>query len=169
MATRNVAVVTERDVDTGWHHQAACRDDPSPDWLSDTITDRIAAICASCPVRQDCLDTALREENGAVKSGRGTIRGGLEPAERHELARTGHVTQRLFGEDITDVISAAELTTQEAARIGQTSEKSLRKIADAPRARLDPRSWAPVMDRIARAIPGADHAPGNTKKGNHNA
>ena len=169
MAYANVAVIIDRGTDTTWHHQAACRDDPSPDWLSDTITDRIAAICASCPIRQDCLDTALREERGAVKSGRGTIRGGLESAERHELARTGHVTPRLFGEDINDVISAAELTLQEAAKIGQTSEKSLRNIAAAPRARLDPRSWAPVMDRIARAIPGADHAPGNTQKGNLNA
>lgn len=169
MATRNVAVITERDVDTGWHHQAACNGDPSDDWLEDFITPHTEATCASCPVRDICLQTALREEGGGTRSGRGTIRGGLEPAERHELTMGRPIPPRVYGRDLSDVIQAAELTIPEAAAWAGTSVSAIRDALAAPDERLRARTWPTVLDMIARAIPGADHAPGNTKKGNHNA
>lgn len=47
-------------------------------------------ICADCPVRQLCLDTAMREERG--ESARFGIRGGLSAKRRKELAEAvgGH-------------------------------------------------------------------------------
>lgn len=45
-----------------WHADAACRDHPELDWFptagADSTTQR--AICASCPVRAECLDESLR-------------------------------------------------------------------------------------------------------------
>jgi WhiB family transcriptional regulator, redox-sensing transcriptional regulator len=46
------------------------------------------AICATCPVRQQCLDDALAREGRKKARYRAGIWGGLGPAERARLART---------------------------------------------------------------------------------
>ena len=43
-------------------------------------------VCAICPVRQTCLDTALAAEGDSDRAYRGGIWGGLTPGERHDLA-----------------------------------------------------------------------------------
>jgi WhiB family redox-sensing transcriptional regulator len=67
-----------------WREDAACRRSdperffPTKDTPSDKIDD-VKAICAECPVRDKCLDSALglNEPNG--------IWGGLTPNERRQL------------------------------------------------------------------------------------
>ena len=75
----------------GWQFRAACRGDDSglffaPNYFErkeekDTRESRARAICARCPVRQDCLEYALRihEAHG--------IWGGLNELERRSLLR----------------------------------------------------------------------------------
>lgn len=65
----------------GWHRLAACATVPSSVFFSATVraTARARRVCASCEVRQRCLDDALRrrDEHG--------IWGGLTPDERAAL------------------------------------------------------------------------------------
>jgi WhiB family transcriptional regulator, redox-sensing transcriptional regulator len=67
----------------GWREQAACRGCPPAVFFpSDETEDNEAkAVCASCPVRVDCLFDALlaREIEG--------VRGGLNERERKTLVR----------------------------------------------------------------------------------
>lgn len=72
---------------TEWTDQAACRDhDPELFFpVSETgpgarQAERAKAVCATCPVRQQCLDFAV--SNGL---GHG-IFGGMTPSERRERA-----------------------------------------------------------------------------------
>ena len=75
----------------GWQHRAACRGEVAslffPDALEETRDDRLdrearaKAICATCPVRAECLEYALRaHENHGVW-------GGLNEYERRALVR----------------------------------------------------------------------------------
>jgi WhiB family redox-sensing transcriptional regulator len=72
-----------------WETAAACAtvggglwDDASGDDVIEAI-----AICAGCPVRQECRDEALDREGLAPAKYRAGIWGGLGPAERAHLAR----------------------------------------------------------------------------------
>ena len=63
-------------------------------------TDRSARrLCQECPVRQPCLMTAMLEE--AAEERRFGIFGGLDPGERHRLARSG----------VTGPVAAARFAT----------------------------------------------------------
>ncbi|HZF92031.1 WhiB family transcriptional regulator [Streptomyces sp.] len=42
-------------------------------------------VCAACPVRQACLDDALRQEGGCGHESRHGVRGGLAPRARRYL------------------------------------------------------------------------------------
>jgi hypothetical protein len=42
-------------------------------------------VCATCPVRQACLDNALTEEGGRTKTNRFGIRGGKTTSQRYNL------------------------------------------------------------------------------------
>lgn len=65
-----------------WRQQAACAETDPELWFPDgwhESPDAIA-ICNTCPVRQECLDDALRMDDNAFG-----IRGGLYPSERRKL------------------------------------------------------------------------------------
>lgn len=47
------------------------------------------AVCAGCPVAQQCLAEALRREKGESFASRATVRGGLTPSERIRLQHPG--------------------------------------------------------------------------------
>lgn len=67
----------------GWQGDAACRDlDPELFFNTDG-TDRTVALttCASCPVRMECLDHALRTRE------RYGVWGGADERERRRLLR----------------------------------------------------------------------------------
>lgn len=51
--------------------------------------DRAAAkaTCFRCPIREDCLTSALAEERGRGQSGRFGIRGGKSSKQRYEMTR----------------------------------------------------------------------------------
>lgn len=46
-----------------------------------------AALCAGCPVRQQCLAAALEEEGSLATGGRFLVRGGKTPAQRFRMYR----------------------------------------------------------------------------------
>lgn len=49
--------------------------------------EKARAICATCPLRPQCLADAMREEGHADEWRRASVRGGLTPNERARLAR----------------------------------------------------------------------------------
>lgn len=75
---------------TDWRHRAACRDeDPELFFPVSEVgpgarqVQQAKAVCNRCPVRTECLDTALR--NGLTDG----IFGGMTGRERREVARRG--------------------------------------------------------------------------------
>lgn len=62
-----------------WRDRAACRGTDTEKWFSEKLEARCLRICASCPVRQQCLDDAMRVEHGQEAWG---IRGGHTAASR---------------------------------------------------------------------------------------
>lgn len=71
-----------------WFAQAACRDHPPELWFPEKGHNATAAkaICAVCPVAEECLTFALDELDGDRAFCFG-IFGGLGPQERFDLAR----------------------------------------------------------------------------------
>lgn len=69
-------------------------------------------ICGTCPVQQQCLDSALAEEGNVDQFRRAGVRGGLTPAERATLARHGYVPTPTPEEAKAD----AELSARQQAR-----------------------------------------------------
>lgn len=68
---------------TDWYDDAACRDADTDVFfpVSESQSDAAKAICAVCPVREECLEYALE-----VRPGDG-VWGGLTATERHRLIR----------------------------------------------------------------------------------
>jgi WhiB family redox-sensing transcriptional regulator len=66
-----------------WFDDAACRDADTTVFFpaSDAAAEAAKAICAACPVREECLEFAL-----ATRPSDG-VWGGLTPIERHRLIR----------------------------------------------------------------------------------
>lgn len=66
-----------------WRDDAACRDDDTSIFFPDREADvaRAVAICATCPVRDDCLEFALRTRQ--VDG----VWGGLTEPERRRVRR----------------------------------------------------------------------------------
>ena len=62
-----------------WRDRAACRGTDIEDWYDEKLEARCLRTCASCPVRQECLDDAMRTEHGQEAWG---VRGGRTAATR---------------------------------------------------------------------------------------
>jgi WhiB family redox-sensing transcriptional regulator len=82
-----------------WMNRAACRDeDPELFFscLSPVLREKAKAVCASCPVRDTCLESALTEEAAVGtqspaqnRKQRYGIRGALTSGERWAMAYPG--------------------------------------------------------------------------------
>ncbi|MFI8942682.1 WhiB family transcriptional regulator [Streptomyces syringium] len=74
---------------TNWRLQARCRDRDSklfmPKIAAKENCGKARAVCAACPVTDECLTAALQEERGLTYHFRATVRGGLTPRERADL------------------------------------------------------------------------------------
>lgn len=72
-----------------WRRRAACVGaDPEIFSAEQGMAAALARdICATCPVREACLDAALLEEKGYPATGRAGIRGGLDPKQRYQLTK----------------------------------------------------------------------------------
>lgn len=74
-----------------WTDQAACKgfeDVMFPAAADDEQQTRPGkTMCARCPVRETCLDEAMRIEDGTSRSTRHGLAGGLGPAERWKRDR----------------------------------------------------------------------------------
>jgi hypothetical protein len=68
-----------------WRDKAACRDHVTLDWIEPNARDTALCreVCGRCPVRSQCLHTAL------VSGEAWGIWGGLTPDERAEIAASG--------------------------------------------------------------------------------
>ena len=76
----------------------ACYDVDTEIWFPDP-SDRAAvnyatSLCATCPVREACLEDTMQFEAGLGKISRLGIYGGLTPAERHNLENKGRKSTR---------------------------------------------------------------------------
>lgn len=69
-----------------WWNQAACKNTPTevffPTEPRPNIYAKAKQICASCPVRQECLDDTMRNEHVP----RAGYVGGTTPTERDQIA-----------------------------------------------------------------------------------
>ncbi len=70
-----------------WLDQAACRGKTALFFSEGTVGKRHdlskpEAICASCPVRAECLDQAMRDEDGHGRLVRDGYRGGMTADQR---------------------------------------------------------------------------------------
>jgi WhiB family redox-sensing transcriptional regulator len=91
--------VVVRTIDTGWQRRAACRGPESTLFYPPTLTEarqdreareaRAKAICATCEVKAECLECALR-----IREPHG-IWGGLNENERRELLDPGALSTGL--------------------------------------------------------------------------
>ena len=73
--------------DQAWTDHAECRNDADPDaWFPNgpAATAQIDS-CRRCPVRHDCLETAMVEEGDLAANWRYGIRGGLQAVARRAL------------------------------------------------------------------------------------
>lgn len=61
-----------------WREDAACIDAPEEYHLDEAHYDKGKSICASCPVRLECLDDAIKWEDVG-------LRGGMTEKERNSL------------------------------------------------------------------------------------
>lgn len=74
-----------------WRDEAACLS--QPDLFVPRRTEKdgrvtdARRVCATCPVRQDCLTSAMAEEGRSDQFRRAGVRGGLTPTQRASLAR----------------------------------------------------------------------------------
>ena len=84
-----MSIRTERE---GWRSEASCLGMPPgevdrifyPGSYSNKLTAEARAICATCPVKQDCLSFALSLRQGDDTYG---IFGGTTPEERKQLRK----------------------------------------------------------------------------------
>ena len=90
MALTDIPFDTARDVREAWRAQAACRDADVNIFFptTDEGAEPARAICATCPVRMECLEFALatRQEDG--------VWGGLTETERRRLRRRRQAAAR---------------------------------------------------------------------------
>jgi hypothetical protein len=81
--------VTITDLD--WRLRAACRDHPlgADAWFADEpdLRAQARAVCLRCPVRGDCLASAMAAEAGRDRSGRFGLAGGFGPLARWQRER----------------------------------------------------------------------------------
>jgi WhiB family redox-sensing transcriptional regulator len=75
--------LTNPRTDVAWREEAACRDEDTDIFfpLTDEDAGPALEICASCPVREECLEFALitRQDDG--------VWGGLTETQRRRLRR----------------------------------------------------------------------------------
>lgn len=68
-----------------WQDKAACAGMDS--FIARGHTAEKKAVCATCPVVNECLAFAIRNEDFEA-----TVYGGFTGAERHELVKNGYVS-----------------------------------------------------------------------------
>jgi WhiB family redox-sensing transcriptional regulator len=79
-----LSLVSDVSIDKpAWQASSACREHPEVDFFVDRAEDAEAAksVCARCPVRRECLEHALANDE------RHGIWGGLSPRQRKALVR----------------------------------------------------------------------------------
>lgn len=75
----------------GWQDFALCAESDPSLWhmdLGQGQHTRAKAICADCPVREECLEYALAYEDLPSTAGTYGVFGGLDPAERDAIRAT---------------------------------------------------------------------------------
>lgn len=71
-----------------WLTQASCRAEDPETFFPDNNVDRIAqakAVCATCPVRRECLIDCMAQEGSRSAKSRWGVYAGLTPRQRERL------------------------------------------------------------------------------------
>jgi WhiB family redox-sensing transcriptional regulator len=73
-----------------WRERAACKGRTGDVWFHEGESEGeyrsyAKSFCVTCPVRLNCLATALRLEGASGQTSRFGIWGGLDPEQRHNL------------------------------------------------------------------------------------
>lgn len=87
-----MAVVVSKawDSDDEWKIRAACRGMPIDIWYAEGKTadhSTALAVCATCPVKTECLESALVEETVLGHQATLGIRGGKTDAQRKKIRK----------------------------------------------------------------------------------
>lgn len=97
-----------------WQTKAECRDLTELFINRDRDAEGLAMareICATCPVRTECLASAMVEEGNDDATRRAGIRGGLTPTERGQLSRRIRTAPRAAHSRILAEVQAAQERT----------------------------------------------------------
>ena len=90
VSVRVVAVAVERRPSSSWLERARCKGMDTSWWFpnrGDQFAGRVAVqVCAGCPVRRECLESALVEELAVAGEPSG-IRGGKTAQQREMMLR----------------------------------------------------------------------------------
>ena len=79
-----------------WRTKAACASVPTEIFYPPKGQESLALeVCASCPVRKECLDYAIEYEGSSVIDDRHGIFGGMTPKERTSEYRRRYPTRRV--------------------------------------------------------------------------
>lgn len=72
-----------------WHLEAACKNEPTDVFFQDVgeSSQAAKAICATCPVVDDCLEWALKHEKDGIWGGMSPIERNREKGRRQKAAR----------------------------------------------------------------------------------
>ena len=75
-----------------WHLRAACRGQGPDDFIRGPRSDygKTRQLCEACPVRQHCLDYALKDDSLTG------LWGGTTDVERREIRRRARITPAIF-------------------------------------------------------------------------
>lgn len=89
-----VPVVQARPPDPDWAKQAACLGDEDPDeFFRWKLSDRVAKVCRSCPVRAECVRDSLRQPPAYQLGWRANMSPHQRETLRRRLAESGVVIE----------------------------------------------------------------------------
>jgi WhiB family transcriptional regulator, redox-sensing transcriptional regulator len=120
-------------MNTAWLDDAACTEVGTDLFFSDVPGDRPAAqrFCRThCKVQMECLEAAMRDEEGQPRNQRFGIRGAITPSQRDRLARGERRPDHVVvgaAVRVLPMLAAGMPTAEIAAQVG-ISPDSVRRI-----------------------------------------
>lgn len=113
-----------------WSTKAVCADPHYADYRDELwyalpkerdAVNEAKEICSRCPVRQACLEDAMKAEGGAGHSNRHGIRGGLTPTQRHRLYEELRRRAKAAAKEAAATVAAPVKTGRPPAECGTRS------------------------------------------------
>lgn len=127
------------DEDLGpWQLDAACRGEPVDAFFPETqgVPPEVAALCASCDVRAECLDHGLRYETEGIW-------GGTSPTQRRRLRRVQGISigPAGYAAQAAELYEAGWTIDAIAVELETTTRSVWRYLDDAGHPVTPPQNW----------------------------